>query len=80
MSHFYPHTPEQLKWDQDFQFFSTQIAESAAYGGRLTKVVEESSGLVPPSSSSLPLIYIRTIENFDRGLSRIVLYLFLFSR
>ncbi|CAF9919151.1 MAG: hypothetical protein ALECFALPRED_000983 [Alectoria fallacina] len=44
MKHFYPHTPEQLKWDQDFQFFSTQIAESAAYGGRLTKVVEGSSG------------------------------------
>ncbi|KAF6225891.1 hypothetical protein HO133_009893 [Letharia lupina] len=44
MSHFHPRTPDRLKWDQDFQFFSTQIAESAAYGGRLTKVVEESSG------------------------------------
>ncbi|CAD6589779.1 MAG: hypothetical protein ASARMPREDX12_004027 [Alectoria sarmentosa] len=44
MKHFYPHTPEQVKWYQDYQFFSTQIAESAAYGGRLTKVVEGSSG------------------------------------
>ncbi|KAL9134539.1 MAG: hypothetical protein Q9175_004275 [Cornicularia normoerica] len=44
MSHFYPHTPEHLKWDQDFQYFSTQITESAAYGGHLTKVVEENSG------------------------------------
>lgn len=59
MSHFYPNTPEQLKWDQDFQFFSTQIAKSPAYGGRLTKVVEESSGSVSPIPSSLPLLYIR---------------------
>ena len=54
MKHFYPHTPEQLKWDQDFQFFSTQIAESAAYGGRLTKVVEGSSGSVNHPLPSCP--------------------------
>lgn len=63
MSHFYPHTPEQLKWDQDVQFFSKQIAESAAYGGRFTKVVEESSGLVSPSPLSLSLLYIHRSKN-----------------
>ena len=47
MRHFYPHTPVDVKWDQDLQFYKTQIAECAAYGGRLTKVVEETSGSVP---------------------------------
>ena len=46
MKHFYPHTPENVKWEQDFEFFSNEIRECAAYGGRLTKIVEEGSGLV----------------------------------
>ena len=46
--HFYPHTPESVKWEQDFRFYSTFIVDCVAYGGRMTKVVEVGSGFVLP--------------------------------
>jgi hypothetical protein len=48
MGHFHPHTPEDVRWKADLKFFSTQIAEQGIYGGRVTKLVEDSTGYYFP--------------------------------
>lgn len=69
MGHFYTHTPESIKWDQDYEFYKTQIAECGVYGGRMTKVVEESTGLVSSHFSHISYLAglrpTRHIEHFS---------------
>ena len=47
MKHFHPHTPEKVKWEQDFKYFETLIrqCEGGGFGGKIWGVVD-GDGLV----------------------------------
>lgn len=44
MSYFCPNVPGDIVWERDLDFYKGLIKEGDIYGGRITKVVETSTG------------------------------------